>query len=48
MSLNKEKAPEVEQKVIKIRITITSTDVKKIEKGMFIEMLEFKVNLCVY
>lgn len=33
MSYNKEKAQEVEQKVIKIRITITSTDVKKVERA---------------
>lgn len=32
-SFNKEKAPEGDIQIMKIRITITSTDVKKVEKG---------------
>jgi hypothetical protein len=33
MSFNKEKAPETEEKFLKIRITMTSTKVKQLEKG---------------
>jgi hypothetical protein len=33
MSYKDEKAPEVEEPTLKVRITITSTKVKQLEKG---------------
>jgi hypothetical protein len=38
-SFNKEKAPEGDIQIMKIRITITSTNVKQVEKGMSSELL---------